>query len=588
MLTLPVKKTKIVCTLGPATDDDEVLAAMIEASMDIARLNFSHGNYEDHDRRIEQIKRVRSKLGAPIALMLDTSGPEIRVGKFAGGCAQIETGQTFILTTDDIEGDNTRAHVNYKNILSDVIPGTRVMLDDGIAELRAERVEGANIICTVINGILLKDNKSLNLPEIELSMPYVSAKDIEDIKFGVSRGVDFIAASFVSKAEDVLDVRRLLEQNGGHDIRIIAKIENRRGVNNIDEILRVADGIMIARGDMGVEIPFEELPTIQKLLIKKTYRSGRMVITATQMLESMIENPRPTRAEITDIANAVYDGTSAVMLSGETSVGAYPTKAVDTMSRIVRCTESDIDYVKRFGNNDSVEKNITDAISHATCTTAHDLEAAAIITVTETGNTARMISKFRPACPIISCTNDERSWRQLNLSWGVVPAMVKKLETTDELFENAVKSAVATGVVKTGDLVVITAGVPVGISGTTNTLKVVIVGDVLVSGKGNGVLSECYGNLCVCKNEAQALKDFKDGDILVIPFTTNKSLQILKKAKGIITEEAGLSSHAAIVGLTLEIPVITSADAATDILKSGATVTIDCAHGLVYSGITRF
>jgi len=583
-----VKKTKIVCTLGPATDDDDVLRDMINAGMDIARINFSHSVYAEHEARIDEVKRVRNEMGVPIAIMLDTSGPEIRLKKFAGGSAMIETGQTFRLTTDDIEGDNTRVSVTYADILSAVGPGTRVMIDDGNIELCVERVEGTDAICMVVHGALLKDRKSLNLPGVELPMPYISDKDLADLKFGIAHGVDFIAASFSRTASDVLDVRRVLEQNGGNNIRIIAKIENRQGVNNIDEILRVADGVMVARGDMGVEIPFEELPQIQKMLIKKTYSSGRMVITATQMLESMIENPRPTRAEITDVANAVYDGTSAVMLSGETAVGVDPTKAVDTMSRIVRQTESNINYIKRFGSNACVEKNTTDAISHATCTTAHDLGAAAIITVTETGATARMISKFRPACPIIGCTTDDMTLRQLMLSWGVIPAKAKKTTNTDDLFADALRCAVDTGVVKTGDLAVITAGVPVGVRGTTNILKVVIVGDVLVRGKGNGVLTECYGNLCVCKDEDEALKNFNDGDILVIPFTTNKSLGLLRKAKGIITEEAGITSHAAIVGLTLEIPVITAAEAATEILKNGTVVTIDSAHGLVYSGITRF
>ena len=582
-----LKKTKIVCTLGPSTDDNKILVSMIEAGMDIARLNFSHGIYSEHGRRIDQIKSVRSEHGFPIPIVLDTSGPEIRLKTFKGGSALIETGQTFTLTTDDVVGDNTRASVTYAGLPADVNIGTRVMIDDGKVELRVEKAEDSSVLCTVVHGALLKDRKSINLPDVEISMPYVSGKDMEDIKFGISHGVDFIAASFTRTAKDVLDMRRVLEQNGGHGIKIIAKIENRQGVNNIDEILRVADGIMVARGDMGVEIPLEELPYIQKFLIKKAYSSGRMVITATQMLESMIENPRPTRAEVTDIANAVYDGTSAVMLSGETAVGAFPKEAVDTMSRIIRQTESEINYSQHFGAGAKADKNVTDAISHATCTTAHDLDSAAVITVTKTGGTARMISRFRPACPIIGCTTDEQTYRQLNLSWGVVPVMAEEKTSTDDLFAHAVDCAVDTGVVRKGDLVVITAGVPVGVSGTTNILKVTIVGDVLVSGAGNGVLAECSGNLCVCKDEDEALANFKDGDILVIPFTTNKTLPILKRAKSIITEEAGVTSHAAIVGLTLDIPVITAAHAATDILKNGTIVTIDSAHGIVYGGITR-
>ena len=472
-----VKKTKIVCTLGPATDNDTVLCNMIKAGMDVARINFSHGVYDEHDQRIEQVKRVRTKLGVPIPIMLDTRGPEIRLKTFGGGSATLEAGQTFILTTDDIEGDNSRVSITYADMPSIVTPGTRVIIDDGVTELCVEAVEGSDIICTVLYSAILKDRKSVNLPDIEIPMPYVSEKDVEDIKFGISRDVDFIAASFVRTAEDVLDIRRLLEQNGGDGIRIVAKIENRQGINNIDEILRVADSIMVARGDMGVVVPLEELPNIQKILIRKAYSSGHMVITATQMLESMIENPRPTRAEATDIANAVYDGTSAVMLSGETAIGKYPAESVETMSRIVRYTEAVIDYVKQFENYAHAESNVTDAISYATCTAAHNLKAAAIIAVTKSGYTARMISRFRPAYPIIGCTTDERTCRQLNLSWGVVPTMAVDKETTDLLFAHAIDCAVGTGVVKKGDLVAITAGVPIGVSGTTNILKVETVGD---------------------------------------------------------------------------------------------------------------
>lgn len=582
-----IKKTKIVCTLGPATDDDKVLRSMIDAGMDIARINFSHGIYAEHKLRIDQLKRIRSELNKPVPIMLDTSGPEIRLKTFVGGSATIEAGQPFILTTDDVAGDHTRVSVTYTGLPEDVTIGTRVMIDDGNAELRVKRIDGPDIICDVIYGATLKDRKSVNLPDIEVSMPYISEKDTEDLKFGILNGVDFIAASFTRTPNDVLDVRRVLERNGGNGVKIIAKIENRQGVNNIDDILRVADGIMVARGDLGVEIPLEELPPIQKYLIKKAYSSGRMVITATQMLESMVDSPRPTRAEANDVANAVYDGTSAVMLSGETAVGAYPAKTVEIMSRILLSAESVIDYSKQLGDFDSSDRNVTDAISHATCTTAHDLMASAIVTVTKTGSTARMISKFRPASPIISCTTDEQTCRQLNLSWGVIPIMAEEKETTDALFEHAVDRALSTGIVKKGDLVVITAGVPVGVSGTTNIIKVDIAGDMLVAGFGNGVMTECFGKACVCKNEDEAQKNFKDGDILVIPFTTNKSLQLMKKAKGIITEETGVTSHAALVGLTLEIPVITSARSATDIIKNGTIITIDSAQGMVYSGITR-
>jgi pyruvate kinase len=473
-----MKKTKIVCTLGPSTDDDNVLRCMLKAGMDIARINFSHGTYDDHDQRIKQVERLRSELGLPIAIMLDTRGPEIRLKKFKNGTAVIKAGQTFTLTANDTEGDSTIASITYGDLVSIVNPGTSIMINDGATELIVEYVKSPEIVCKVQNDAELKDNKSINLPGVELPMPYISDKDMEDIRFGISRDIDFVAASFVRTADDVLDMRRFLNENGGELIRIISKIENRQGVDNIEEILKVTDGLMIARGDLGVEIPFEELPHIQKTLIRKTYSSGRMVITATQMLESMMTQPRPTRAEITDIANAVYDGTSAVMLSGETAVGLYPAESVATMSRIIKSTEPNIDYTKYFTLRRShVEKSITNAISHATCTTAQDLGAAAIITVTKAGNTARMISKFRPNSPIIGCTPEEKTLRQLNLAWGVKPVLIGDKTNTDDLFADAVRSAMDTGIVKKGDLVVLTAGVPVGLSGNTNILKIVIADD---------------------------------------------------------------------------------------------------------------
>jgi len=450
---------------------------MIKAGMDTARINFSHGVYEEHERRINQLKRIRDELGVPVALILDTKGPEIRVRSFKDGSAVLENGQYFTLTTNDVEGDEKHVSVTYKDFDSVVKPGTSVMLDDGNIELRVEEIKGPDIICKVRSGAVLKNNKSINLPGIDLPMPYMSERDIEDIRFGISHDVDYIAASFIRTADDVYDVRNVLRTYGGDNIRIISKIENRQGVNHIDEIILASNGIMVARGDMGVEIPFDELPFIQKKLIRKTFRTGRIAITATQMLESMIDHPRPTRAEITDIANAVYDGTSAVMLSGETAIGANPALAVQTMARIIRTSETTIDYNKLFGINANIEKNVTNAISHATCTTAYDLNAAAIITVTQSGETARMISKFRPFCPIIGCATDEKTRRHLNLSWGVVPVMLEKKTNTDALFASAVDSAVNTGIVKKGDLVILTAGVPVGVSGNTNILKVVVIGE---------------------------------------------------------------------------------------------------------------
>ena len=475
-----IKKTKIVCTLGPATDDDGVLRNMLKSGMDIARINFSHGVREDHDRRINQIKRLRNELGLPIAIMLDTRGPEIRLKSFRDGIASIKAGQSFTLTTEDIEGDSNKVSVTYPGMISIVTPGTSIMIDDGNTEFVVESVTDRDINCIVKNDAILKDNKSINLPGLELPMEYISDKDKEDIKFGIALDVDFIAASFVRDENDVLEMREFLKKNGGKTIRIISKIENRQGVDNIDKILEETDGIMIARGDMGVEIPFEELPSIQKTLIQKASSLGRTVVTATQMLESMIENPRPTRAEITDIANAVYDGTSAVMLSGETAIGAYPAEAVATMSRIILSTEADIDYSKHFHTRrTSIVKTITNAISRATCTIAMDLDAAAILTVTKNGNTARMVSLFRPACHIIGCAPEEQTLRQLNLAWGVIPILMDTKANTDDLFADAVKKTLEAGLVKDDDLLVLTAGVPVGISGATNTLKVVIASDKL-------------------------------------------------------------------------------------------------------------
>ena len=469
-----IKKTKIVCTLGPSTDDDDVLRKMLENGMDVARLNFSHGAHSDHQKRIGQVKRLRVELGLHIPLMLDTGGPEIRLKSFKNGSVELKAGQAFTLTTNEVEGDETRVSITYSNLPKDVKPGMRIMIDDGNAELKVKSSSETDIFCTVMYDALIKNRKSVNVPDANLSIPYISAKDLSDIKFGISEEVDFVAASFTRTAQDVLDVRKVLDENGGENIKIISKIENRQGVNNLDEILEVSDGVMVARGDMGVEIPLEELPNIQKIMIKKAYSSGRMVITATQMLESMMESPRPTRAETTDVANAVYDGTSAVMLSGETAAGAFPVESVETMSRIVRRAESDIDYIAQF-TFCTAEKNITDAISHATCTTAHDISAPAIVTYTESGLTARMISKFRPQCPIIACVTNEQTCRQLNLSWGVVPVLAKHMETTDEVFEHAAHCSVATGIVEKGDTVIITAGVPIGISGTTNILKAEVV-----------------------------------------------------------------------------------------------------------------
>ena len=469
-----MRKTKIICTVGPATDKPGVLESMMRAGMNVARFNFSHGDYAVHQRRFEQLVELREKAGLPVASMLDTRGPEIRLGTFRDHKpVEIHTGEEYTLTTRDVECDEKIASVTFKGLPGDVRVGTRILINDGLVSMVVKKVTETDVICDVIDGGMLSDHKGVNVPGVELSMPYLSETDMNDLEFGAKLGFDFIAASFVRSAADVAYLRKFTNALGWRSVRIIAKIENMDGVNNIDEIIDEADGIMVARGDMGVEIPFEKIPPIQKRLIKKAYSAGKQVVTATQMLESMITNPRPTRAEITDVANAVYDGTSAIMLSGETAAGAHPVEAVETMALIAESTESQIDYVthfKAFGNDSNT--TITNAISHATVTTAHDLGAKAIITVTKSGSTARMISKHRPQSMIIGCTTTDTVCRQMSMSWGVVPLMCDEKRNTDELFSHAVDVARKNGLVEKGDTVVITAGIPLGISGTTNMLKV--------------------------------------------------------------------------------------------------------------------
>ena len=565
--------------MGPSTADDDVLRELMKAGMNVARQNFSHGDHEGHLKTFQRIKRIREELGLPVASLLDTKGPEVRVKLFKDGKAELKDGEIFILTTREVEGDSSQVSITYKNLAKDIDIGTRILADDGLIEMKVTEIdstpEGDDIKCLVIHGGIISNNKSCNFPGAKLSMPYVSERDKSDIIFAAQTGFDFIAASFVSCDADILEVRKILEENGGKDIKIIAKIENQEGVDNIDDILRVSDGIMVARGDMGVEIPFEHIPQLQKMLIEKGYNAGKQVITATQMLESMIKNPRPTRAETTDVANAIYDGTSAIMLSGETAAGMYPVEAVKTMALIAENTEKHINYSKRFRARevDSAE-NVTNAISHATVTTALDLNAKAILTVTTTGGTAKLLS---------SCTPSERTWRQLSLSWGVVPLMSRIMETTDDLFNHAVECAVKEGYLENGDLVVITAGVPLGISGTTNLMKVHVVGDVLVMGQGV-TDKTATAPLCVARTGEEAVRNFANGEILVIPETDNSIMRILRAASGIITEKGGADSHAAVVGLSLDIPVIVGAENATAILKSGTTVTIDAARGIVSSG----
>lgn len=580
---MSIKKTKIVCTLGPSSNTEEVIRNLMIEGMDVARLNFSHGTHEDKLKIVKIVKKVRAELHKPVALLLDTKGPEIRLGTFEKGSVDLKQGQEFILTTQECAGNESRVSITYKDLPKDISVGTRVLIDDGLIEMKVTSIEGTEIVCNVINGGTISDRKGINVPNVELSMPFVSRQDYDDIKFGIDNDFDFIAASFTRTAEDVEEIRAILREYDCHSIDIIAKIENNQGVENISEIVKVSDGVMVARGDMGVEIPLEEVPIIQKKIIKEVYTAGKQVITATQMLESMIKNPRPTRAEATDIANAIYDGTSAIMLSGETAAGKYPIEALKTMVKIAIRTEQDINYHKRFSENRQLSnKNITNAISHATVTTAEDLGAAAIVTVTKSGFTAKMISKYRPTCPIVGCSTYEGVCRKLNLSWGVTPILIEEKTDTDELFDHAIDRALQTGTVHVGELTVITAGLPLGISGTTNLIKVHVAGHVLV--KGIGVSgTKVTAPLCVCENEDVLKRNFKAGDIIVIPESSNKILPFIKSSSGLITEDKSEESHAAIVGLTLGLPVIIGASHASQILKDGAVVTMDASSGVVTS-----
>ncbi len=583
-----MRRTKIICTLGPATDDPAVLKELFLKGMDVGRLNFSHGTHEEHLVRAEQFKKIRADLNRPAALLLDTKGPEIRLKKFRDGKAFLEKGKTFILTTDEIEGDSERVSITYKDLPGDLTKGNRILIADGLIELKVTAIKGNDIITEIMNGGELSDRKGMNVPGVTTKLPFMNDNDRSDLLFGIKNDFDFIAASFARSADDVKDMKNFIEANGGGFLKLISKIENHDGVKNIDEIIRVSDGIMVARGDMGVEIPFEEIPHLQKIIIKKTLAGGKPVITATQMLESMIKNPRPTRAEITDVANAIYDGTSAIMLSGETSIGQFPVLTVETMAKIARQTEMDINYTDLLENTHiNISKNVTDAISYATCSAAHSLNASAIITITKSGHTSRMVSRYRPRCRIIASTPLKKVYNQLALSWGVCPMLSAEATTTDEIFENAVNDALKEGMVQNGELVVITGGMPVGVSGTTNMIKIHIVGDILLEGKSlNGLSSS--GVLCVIADNKSSINDFKGGDILVIKRSSDSVLHLIKNSSGIITEEESQDSPAAIVAKALDIPVITSAEKATEKLTSGIAVRIDGGKGQILSGQSVF
>ena len=580
-----MRKTKIICTLGPSTDKEGVLRDLIANGMNVARFNFSHGSHEEHLGRLEKLKALREELGKPVAALLDTKGPEIRLKDFKNGVENLVAGQTFTLTTRDVEGTNEICSITYKDLPMDVEPNGIIMLDDGLIKLQIQTVNDTDIVCTVLNNGKIKNKKGVNVPGVHLSMPYMSQRDKDDIIFGIEQGYDFIAASFVRTAQDVYDIRNLLNQYDSN-IRIIAKIENREGVNNIDSILAAADAVMVARGDLGVEIDFTELPGIQKTIIDRSFSFGKPIVTATQMLDSMIVNPRPTRAEISDVANAIYDGTSAIMLSGETAAGAYPVEALKTMSAIAERTEQEGFHLRgRTMDFNPGKISVSDATAHAACLTARDVNAAAIVTVSESGTTARLLSKYRPQQPIIACVMREQVQRQLSLSWGITPLMMSLAHSTDELIEMSTALAKENGYLHNGELAVVTAGVPVGVSGTTNMIKIHMVGNCLATGVGvgreNADVTSATGKACVCHTLEEVRTKFKPGMVLVVPATSNEMLSYVRDAVALVVEEPGLNSHAAIAGKALLKPTVVGATGATSHIRDGLMIAVDCAHGSV-------
>lgn len=574
-----MKKTKIICTIGPACESLESVKSLIEAGMDIARLNFSHGNHKEHGKRMAVLREAAAELGKNLGIMLDTMGPEIRIGVFRGGKAFLQEGEEAILTTENVQGNNTLIPVSYKELPRSLQKGDTVLIADGAINLKVLETREKEITCRVVIGGVLTNRKGVNIPGVSLDLPFLTEKDIQDINFGIEQGVDFIAASFVRRPEDALVIRRILESRNAN-IDIIAKIENAEGVQNLDDIINVVDGVMIARGDLGVEIPEEEVPLIQKKIIAKCNQAGKPVITATQMLESMIKNPRPTRAEASDVANAIIDSSDAIMLSGETASGKYPLEAVQVMARIAERAEDALDYGLSLQRSKSALYTMTDAIAHATCTIAADLKAAAIITATKSGFTARMVSKYRPKAPIIAACSGEDICRKLSLVWGVQTVVGCTKNNTDEIIQEAIDQSLEEGLIKNGDLVVLTAGIPC----KTNLIKVSIIGEVLAKGTGIGN-SVVTGIVRICRSPEEANEKIEQGDILVSRSTDRDYLPIMNKVGAIITEEGGLTSHAAIIGINMKIPVLVGVDSALEILKDNSTVTVDSIRGVIYNGM---
>ncbi|SOC03207.1 pyruvate kinase [Ureibacillus xyleni] len=581
-----MRKTKIVCTIGPASESPEMLEKLINAGMNVARLNFSHGTHEEHAVRIATIRDVAEKLNKTIGILLDTKGPEIRTHTMENGELHLSVGQVIDISMTEVVGNESCFSVTYDQLIDDVEQNDKILLDDGLIELRvlAKDTEKGLITTIVENAGILKNKKGVNVPGVSVKLPGITEKDAQDILFGIDQGVDFIAASFVRTAKDVLEIRELLEQNGGGHIQIIPKIENQEGVDNIDEIIQVSDGLMVARGDLGVEIPAEEVPLVQKTLIKKCNQVGKPVITATQMLDSMQRNPRPTRAEASDVANAIIDGTDAIMLSGETAAGNYPEESVLTMNKIAVHTENSLDY-RSIVSTRSREKGttMTEALSQAVAYTSINLGVKAVLAPTASGTTAKMIAKYRPGVSIMAITNLQTTAQKLTLVWGVIPIVTPKVTTTDEILELSVDEALKHQYVDHGDVVIITAGVPVGEAGTTNLMKVHVIGDLLAKGQGVGKLS-VVGRAVVAKNAEEASAYDTDGCILVTVSTDREMMPIIENCTGIITEEGGLTSHAAVVGLSLGIPVIVGVNEATTLIRHGQEITMDAETGVIYKG----
>ncbi|MBC1520926.1 pyruvate kinase [Listeria aquatica] len=582
-----MKKTKIICTIGPASESVDTLVKLIESGMNVARLNFSHGDYEEHGARIKNIREAAKITGTPVALLLDTKGPEIRTNDMAGGKVEFAEGDIVRIAMTPVEGTKEKFSVTYAELFDDVEVGSSILLDDGLIGLEVTEKDNANreLVTKVLNPGVLKNKKGVNVPNVSINLPGITEKDANDIRFGLEQGIDFIAASFVRRASDVLEITKILEDHDATHVQIIPKIENQEGVDNIDEILQVSQGLMVARGDLGVEIPAEEVPIVQKELIRKCNKLGKPVVTATQMLDSMQRNPRPTRAEASDVANAIFDGTDAIMLSGETAAGDYPVEAVQMMAKIALRTEEALITQDKFALKMHQNTDMTEAIGQAVGHTARNLDVQTIVAATQSGHTARMISKYRPKSHILAVTFNEHVCRSLALSWGVYARLADPVQNTDDMFDLAVKESLDSGLAQQGDLIIITAGVPVTESGTTNLMKIQLIGEKVVKGQGVGRES-VSGKAIVAKTNKEALEKAEQGGILVVKTTDKEIMPAFEKSAAVVVEEGGLTSHAAVVGINLGIPVVVGAKDATTLINHGEIITVDSRQGAVYNGKT--